>query len=239
MIFALLKSVAAKAKGANAGAQEEAKSTPRKDMADEQLMLAYAGGDVAAFEVLVKRHERALFNFILRSVGRRDVAEELLQEAFLRIVKSASRYQETAKFTTWAYTIARNLCIDRARKYQKRKEYSLNKAVGGEGDDGGATFQDNLVDEKADAGSMNLEKKQFLEKLKAALEELPDEQREVFVMREFSGLKFREIADVLDIPVPTVKSRMRYALQALRGHLAAYRDHSFDEEQRLEVGGGE
>lgn len=201
-------------------------------------MFAYAAGEVKAFEILVQRHERALFNFIFRSVGRRDIAEELLQETFLRIIKSAPKYQKTAKFTTWAYTIARNICIDRARKFKKRKEYSLDRTVG-DGEDGGATFLDNVVDEQAAAGSMDVEKKVFLERLKGALEELPDEQSEVFIMREFSGLKFREIAEILDIPVPTVKSRMRYALEGLRGHLAAYRDHSFDEEEKIEVGGAE
>ncbi len=232
MIFALLKSLTSRR-----AVKDEAPSVPLSDQADEELMLAYAAGNVDAFEIIVKRHERPLFNFILRSVGRRDIAEELLQETFVRIIKSASKYQTTAKFTTWAYTIARNICIDRARKFKKRKELSLDRSVGN--DDGGATFLDNVVDERASSGGTELEKKVFLERLQAALQDLPEEQRDVFVMREFSGLKFREIAEVLEIPVPTVKSRMRYALEALRGHLAAYRDHSFDEEEKLEVGGAE
>lgn len=235
MIFALLKSLRGKKDTDNAPAES---NVPLADREDEELMFAYAAGEVKAFEILVQRHERALFNFIFRSVGRRDIAEELLQETFLRIIKSAPKYQKTAKFTTWAYTIARNICIDRARKFKKRKEYSLDRTVG-DGEDGGATFLDNVVDEQAAAGSMDVEKKVFLERLKGALEELPDEQSEVFIMREFSGLKFREIAEILDIPVPTVKSRMRYALEGLRGHLAAYRDHSFDEEEKIEVGGAE
>lgn len=231
MILSFLKSLTSRRKPA-----EAAPVVPLDEQADEDLMVLYAEGNVAAFELLVKRHERALFNFILRSTGRRDLAEELLQETFLRIIKSAPKYQKTAKFTTWAYTIARNLCIDRARKFSKRKEYSLDRTIG-DSDDGGATYLDQLVDEQAAAGSMDLEKRVFLERLKDALEQLPDEQRDVFVMREFSDLKFREIAEILDIPVPTVKSRMRYALEALRGHLAEYRDHSFDEEEKLEVGG--
>ncbi|MDX1584379.1 MAG: RNA polymerase sigma factor [Thermoanaerobaculia bacterium] len=235
MLFAVIKSLSGRKEGEEAADEE----VPLAEREDEELMLAYADGDVQAFDILVKRHERALFNFILRSTGRRDIAEELLQETFVRIIKSAPKYQKTAKFTTWAYTIARNLCIDRARKWKKRKEYSLDKHIGGDSDDGGATFLDNVVDEKAASGGVDLEKKLFLERLKEALEKLPEEQREVFVMREFSGLKFREIAEVLDIPVPTVKSRMRYALQDLRGHLAAYRDHSFDEEEQREMSGAE
>lgn len=234
MLFAVIKSLSGRAKPTDAADAE----VPLAEREDEELMLAYADGHVQAFAILVKRHEGPLFNFILRSTGRKDIAEELLQETFVRIIKSAPKYQTTAKFTTWAYTIARNLCIDRARKWKKRKEYSLDKSIG-DGEDGGATFLDNVVDEKAASGGVDLEKKLFLERLKEALQKLPDEQREVFVMREFSGLKFREIADVLDIPVPTVKSRMRYALQDLRGHLAAYRDHSFDEEEQREMSGAE
>ena len=229
MFFAFIKSLTGKGRP-----KADGEAVPLGERADEELMVLYAAGDVAAFEILVSRHERAIFNFILRSVGRREVAEELLQETFLRIIKSAPKYQQTAKFTTWAYTIARNLCIDRARKHSKRKEYSLDKSVGD--DDAGATFLDNLVDDEAASGGVDLEKKVFLERLKEALSELPDDQREVFVMREFSGLKFREIADILDIPVPTAKSRMRYALEALRARLSAYAEHSFDEEEKREMG---
>lgn len=229
MFFAFIKSLTGRGRATTDG-----DTVPLAEREDEELMILYAAGEVAAFEILVSRHERAIFNFILRSVGRREVAEELLQETFLRIIKSAPKYQKTAKFTTWAYTIARNLCIDRARKYSKRKEYSLNQTVGG--DDGGATFLDNLVDDEAASGGVDLEKKVFLERLKEALDELPEDQREVFVMREFSGLKFREIADILDIPVPTAKSRMRYALESLRAHLSAYAEHSFDEEEQREMG---
>jgi len=233
MLFALIKSLTSRKSAAEDEAREAA--VPLNEREDEELMILYGEGDVRAFEILVARHERPLFNFILRSVGRKDIAEELLQETFLRIIRSAPKYQKTAKFTTWAYTIARNLCIDRARKYKKRKEYSLNQTVGN--DDDGATFLDNVVDESAASGGMDLEKKVFLDRLKQALDELPEDQREVFVMREFTGLKFREIADILDIPVPTAKSRMRYALEALRAHLAAYAEHSFDEEEQREVGG--
>lgn len=225
MLLALVKSMV---KGKN-GQKNDADLDPDSD---EALMLAYKDGDIEAFEKLVKRHERGLFNFVLRSVGRQEIAEELVQEVFVRIVKSASSYQQTAKFTTWAYTIARNICIDRARKTKNRTEYSLNATVGGE--EGTQTHQDRLVEEGHSA-SVELEKKVFLQRLQEALQELPEEQREVFVMREVSGLKFREIADVLEVPVPTVKSRMRYALEALRGHLSAYRGTSFDDEDRAET----
>lgn len=226
MLFSLLKS----AFGRKA---KQAPEIPLEERTNEELMLLYASGEVRAFEVLVKRHERPLYNFILRSVKRQDVAEELLQEVFLRVVRSAPKYKQSAKFTTWAYTIARNLCIDRARKHSKRHELSLNERVGD--DDTGASHQDLLVDPGASVSHMSYERTLFMERLQHALEKLPEEQREVFLLKEVSGLKFREISEIVGAPVPTIKSRMRYALQALQGHLSHYQDVCFDEEERVEV----
>lgn len=227
MLFAIAKNLLGKASSSLDDA-EEVESL--EDMSDEDLMRVYAGGDPAAFELLLKRHERGIFNFILRSCGRRDLAEELLQETFMRVIKSASRYKETAKFTTWVYTIARNLCIDRARKKSGKHEYSLDKPLGSD-DEAGATFLDRVVDD-ASSTSTSSDRAHFRERVGVALDELPDEQREVFLMRQVSGLKFREISEVLDVPVPTVKSRMRYALKHLRGRLAMYEGYSFDAEDR-------
>lgn len=196
-----------------------------EERSDEELMVAYAEGDARAFELLVKRHERGVFNFIYRSVGRKDIAEELLQDVFLRVIRNASSYQQSAKFSTWLYTIARNICIDRSRKKGGR-ELSLDQPVG-EGEK--QTFLDQVAD-PASQLSTDHDREVFRQRLEKALALLPEEQREVFVMREVSDLKFREIAEILDIPVPTVKSRMRYALEALRGHLSEYADHSFDDE---------
>lgn len=216
MIFAIIKSLF------GGGKAEE----PLEDRSDEALMVLYAEGDVKAFEILLKRYERPLFNFILRSVGRADLAEELLQDVFVRVIKGASNYQQTAKFSTWLYTIARNICIDRSRK-KSGKELSLDQSVGDSDDS--RTFVD-MVSDTSNQGSTDHDRTVFRSKLEEALARLPDEQREVFVMREVSDLKFREISEILGIPVPTVKSRMRYALEALRGHMSEYADHSFDDE---------
>ena len=196
---------------------------------DEELMLQYAAGDIAAFEALVTRHERALFHFILRSCRDRGRAEEILQEVFLRIIRHAQQYQPTAKFTTWAYTIARNLCVDAARKRGRVSEVSIDQPLGADPD--APAMIDHMHDARATASSVQVDRLSFREKLDQALDALPEEQREVFILREFSGLKFNEIAQALDCKVPTVKSRMRYALEALRGHLAEYLDYSFDEDE--------
>jgi len=216
MIFSIIKSLF----------KAKEPESPLEERADEELMLLYAEGEVKAFEILLKRYERPLFNFIVRSVRREDLAEELLQEVFIRVIKSASNYQQTAKFSTWIYTIARNICIDRARK-KSGKELSLDQPIGDSND--GRSHVD-LVADTASQVSTEHDRTVFLGKLEEALARLPEDQREVFLMREVSDLKFREISEILGVPVPTVKSRMRYALEALRGHMAEYAEHSFDEE---------
>ncbi len=226
MIFSLIKSLLGR------GDADEEKP-PLESLNNTALMQRYVDGEQQAFALLVQRHQTGLYNFILRSCGRRDVADELLQEVFLKVVRSASSYQATAKFSTWIYRIARNACIDAARKRSRADLYSLQNPLGDDGD--GETHQDRLIDEEAPSASVYVDRRVFRDRLQEALQKLPEEQREVFVMREFTGLKFREISEALEIPVPTVKSRMRYALQTLRGELAEFRDHHFDDEEKLEM----
>ncbi len=207
---------------------------PLEELSDQKLMLRYADlGDLEAFELLVSRHEKPVFNFILKRCGNRPAAEDLLQETFERVVRHADSYEPKAKFTTWLYTIARNLCIDRARKQSGHTELSIDEPIGDQDD--GEAFVDRMADEDATSASVDHDRRRFRRELKAALAELPDEQREVFVLREFSGLKYHEVAEVVDAAVPTVKSRMRYALDALRGHLAEFREHSFDLDEREQL----
>lgn len=228
MILAFIKSFFSR------GGKETTSPESLERLDDQALMARYVRGDERAFVLLVNRHQMGLYNFILRSCRRRDTAEELLQEVFLRVVKSADRYEPTAKFSTWVYRIARNLCIDEARKRGATSVYSLQKPVGEE-DGEGETHQDRLVDERARSGAVDADRGEFMDQLQQALERLPEDQREVFLLREISGLKFREIAEMLEVGVPTVKSRMRYALKTLRGELAAYREHEFDAVEKLEM----
>lgn len=190
---------------------------------DEELMEAYVGGDVGAFQVLMDRHAQKVFNFILRRTGgNRESAEDLLQEVFLRVVHRASGFKAKSKFTTWLYTIARNLCIDAGRKASYRQHVALDQPLGRDGGDG-ATLLDRVPDRGPGPDSRTRDLR-FKAALQEALAKLPDEQREVFLMREFQGLKFREIAVICDIPENTVKSRMRYALDFLRKALAVFRE---------------
>lgn len=183
-------------------------------------MLAFKSGDARAFSTLVTRHRGSVFNFILRYTNHRQRAEDLLQETWLKVVRSAAEYQPKARFTTWVFTIARNLCVDSARKENYRKTDSLDAPVAG-GDDGEGRALGELVQDhdgaSPDRAAHNTRLRPMIEK---ALQSLPDEQREVFLLREYHGIGFKEIAEVTQVNENTVKSRMRYALDGLRKRLA-------------------
>jgi len=182
-------------------------------------MEAYKDGEVAAFHELVRRHERPLYRFCLRSMGNSETAADAVQEVFMRVVRNAPRWERKAKFTTWMYTIARNYCIDEARKANFRKTDSLNEKVN-RNDEGGTEKIDQVA--HPDPGQDRLtDSVRIRQVVDATLADLPPEQREVFCLRQYSGLAFKDIAEATGVGENTVKSRMRYALQALQSALAA------------------
>ena len=188
---------------------------------DEELLASYQQGDVGAFERLLRRHRGPLFTFLVRMLGDREKAEDLAQEAFLRLVRGAAQWQQRAKFKTWLYTIARNLCVDQSRRDKFRRTDSLDApAAGADGlEDGPA-----LVEQIAGAGAAPdraAESARLRPVLTRALASLPEEQREVFILREQAGVPFKEIAEMVGVNENTVKSRMRYALEGLRKQLEA------------------
>ena len=189
------------------------------EVSDEDLMERFRDGDARAFESLLERHERKIFNFIFRFVRNRELANDLLQETFLRVVKNAKRYTRKAKFTTWLYTIARNQSIDALRRQQHRRHRSLDPPSGKAAD--GPTLLERVPGQSPD-GLERTDAHQISARISAAIDELSEEQREVFVMREVQQLKFKEIAEVIGVSENTIKSRMRYALENLRLALADY-----------------
>jgi RNA polymerase sigma-70 factor (ECF subfamily) len=191
------------------------------DDSDESLMLRYRDGDVRAFEVLVARHRKPVYNFILRFVRDSAQAEDVTQETFLRLIKGADAYERQAKFTTWLFTIARNLCVDASRRGKHRKAASLDAPLDGE--EGSASLLD-LVPDGGAGVDRQAQSRELALRIRNAIEALPDEQREIFLLREVADLQFNEIASVVGCPENTVKSRMRYALEKLREALEEYRD---------------
>lgn len=199
-------------------------TSAREDLSDEELVRLFNEGDAAAFEVVLRRYQRPLFNFILRSVRERDRAEELLQDVFLKVIQRSSEFQGNSKFSTWLYTIARNLCIDTSRKMVFRRHRSLDAPVKADEAEG-ASLLDRVASPVPEA-DREVIGQDLQVRIAAAVDELPEEQREVFLMREVSNMAFKEIADVVGVPENTVKSRMRYALERLQRALAEYEDYA-------------
>jgi RNA polymerase sigma-70 factor (ECF subfamily) len=190
---------------------------------DEQLLHLYTRGELEAMEVLLERYKKPVFSFVLRMVGNRTRAEDLLQETFLRLVEHAHTFEGNAKLKTWIFRIARNQCIDEARRRVHRNHPSLDAPSGQDAD--GPNLHERVASREA-----NAERRSVGNELKVrmgrAIEALPDEQREVFLLRQVQNLQFKEIAEVTGVSENTVKSRMRYALERLQEALAEYQDYA-------------
>ena len=180
---------------------------PHADAADEPLMLAYAAGDATAFETLYSRHRGPLFRFMLRQVRDQALAEEFFQDVWQRVITARERYRPDAKFSTWLYQIAHNRLTDHWRASQHRPSA---------GDD--AMEQAEAV---PDPTTPERELSAFEERrrLQRALEELPEDQREVVLLRLEQELTLEEIGDITGVGRETVKSRLRYAMDKLRSRL--------------------
>ena len=176
---------------------------------DEQLMLAYAAGDTAAFEKLYARHRGGLYRFVLRGIKERGIADELFQEVWIRVIEARMRYAPQARFSTWLYTIAHNRMVD----HWRRRGLNVVPLERGDPDD---PAPPEPAAEAAREPQCQAEINQQLERLARALEALPPTQREVFLMREESGLSLAEIAAATGSNEEAVKSRLRYAVAKLR-----------------------
>jgi RNA polymerase sigma-70 factor (ECF subfamily) len=196
----------------------------RQDVPDEALMVRYQRGDRSAFALLVRRHQTALYNFAFRQLRVQSAAEDVVQEAFVRVVQNAADFKHEARFTTWVYTITRNLCIDQMRKRALRKHASLDETRGGE-DGEGPTLGEQTADSRASV-EREATGSEIKDRIVKAVDLLPDDQREVFLMREVAHLPFKEIAEITGVPENTVKSRMRYALERLQAALSDYEEYA-------------
>ncbi|HIF50796.1 MAG TPA: RNA polymerase sigma factor [Thiotrichaceae bacterium] len=175
-------------------------------LSDEELMLAYAAGDTAAFESLYLKHKGPVYRYMLKLCCNEAVAEELYQEVWMKLIKARENYQVKAKFTTYLYKLAHNQFIDHYRKQNVRIVEDQSIEV------------DDV--EPAQLSGNNPEKQtqtnQAINKLSELLDALPNEQREVFLLREEAGMSVSEIAETLGINQEAAKSRLRYAINKLR-----------------------
>ena len=201
-------------------------ATSLRERADEDLMLDHAGGSEEAFAELLRRHQRGVLNYVFRMVNNRHVAEEITQEVFLALVRNAARYQPTAKFTTYLYAIASNLVSKEwLRRRRRPKLFSLSSCLRFGADDGRPQNPLEHVSDKRACVASRSQRTEITEAVNEALKELPEHQREAFVLRRFQQLSYDEIAAVTGSPVGTVKSRVVRAEKALRPLLGAFREY--------------
>ncbi len=180
------------------------------EKSDQALMLQLQAGDLRSFDTLVKRWEKRLLNYCYRMVNDIALAEDLRQEIFLRIYRSAKTYRPTAQFSTWMYRIATNLCLDTLAKQQRRKETPIAAYLESESEG----VDERLID-PSDAPDTVVVKKETESRVRSALARLPEDQRIVVIMRHYNGMKFHEIAAIVERPISTVKSRMVAGIERL------------------------
>ncbi|RZL86107.1 MAG: sigma-70 family RNA polymerase sigma factor [Variovorax sp.] len=199
-------------------------------MPDDQLMLAYAGGDTAAFEALYARHEGGLYRFVRRLLGLRHAAEvdEVFQDTWLRIIAGRAGFSpQGASWRTWAFTIAHNLAMDRLRLSGREVAFHAHDEDG-DGLDAAELFSRGLRDGStlADAVHPSAEEIAFWRaagrRLLACIDELPDEQRAAFLLHHEDGFTIQALAETLDVGFETVRSRLRYGLKKLRDCMERY-----------------
>lgn len=187
----------------------------------EDLMVAVANGDRSAFEILVTRHQARILNTIYRFVGDRTDAEDLAQEVFLRIWLAARRYKPTAKFTTWAYRITANLCINQL-KAARRKRFSLfdlaNKKTHPQLDE-----HPTKDGQKVPSPEILLLAKEEKRQIWATVQSLPANQRMAVVLKRYEGLSYAEIAKILGCSVSAVDSLLVRAKRSLQKKLADHK----------------
>ena len=184
-----------------------------KNLSDEDVILALQEGRMECYDELVRRYKDRLFSFINQMVRNGQLSEDILQDTFIRLYQHRMSYRTIARFSTWIYTIAANLVRSQMRKLSRMTTVDLEPRESGER---AIELPDGArpVDEQV-AGKMTVEK------VRAAMDLLPDEFREVIILREIEELSYEEIVEVLELPLGTVKSRINRARTQLRDMLAA------------------
>ena len=177
---------------------------------DSAVVTAFLGGEERAFSELVERYQTRLLNFIYRTIGDRDRAEDLVQEVFIRVYRHLHRFDRSKKFSTWAYTIASNLAKNELRN-RSRNPLVLFQTMQGAGDDEDRPLQ--FEDSTSRPDDM-YRKRHLRELVEDTVAKLPEHHRQVFVLRELEGKSYEEIAEITDCNLGTVKSRLNRARTA-------------------------
>ncbi|MGI9088487.1 MAG: RNA polymerase sigma factor [Chthoniobacterales bacterium] len=184
------------------------------DAEDIRLMMAVAAGEMGAFETLVEKHQALVAGTVGRMLGNNAEIEDLAQHVFVRVWKSAARYQPRAKFTTWLLKITRNLVFNELRRRKRHPNTPLQIDPDGE--------EMQLKDERVIGPDASLLAAELQDAIESAIAELPEQQRLAVVLRRYEELSYEEIAEVLEQSVPAVKSLLFRARTELRQRLKSY-----------------
>lgn len=182
------------------------------DHTDEGLMQRYAANDNAAFDMLYVRHKGGVYRYFLRQCSHEETAQELFQDVWMKLIRSKRRYQPTAKFSTWLYTLAHHRLVDWYRKQNIRMSVDVE-----------------LEDPQTQPATADwqpeneLQRQRLVKSLQEAIALLPPEQREVFLLHEEGGFTVVEIAEITGVSKEATKSRYRYAVKKLRARMEAVR----------------
>jgi len=184
-------------------------------LTDEQLMARIAMRDVHSYNVLFNRYYKQIFNFIKKNVHDIRETEDIAQEVFLRIYKSAGRFDIERKFSSWIYKIAFNEIKRHYSKAASRRTSSINEPL----DEAGGAERGDLLEFSGPGPELSAEAEKRAQQIRYLIDTLPEKQRTVVILKVYQELTFEEIAQILDCPLSTVLSRMRYAVKKLHNLL--------------------
>ncbi len=183
---------------------------------DVELMGMVSAGDMRAFEELVERHQRSVIGTVAKMLGNPSEAEDIAQQVFVRVWKSAGRYEAQAKFTTWLFTITRNLVFNEVRRRQRKPTVSVDERE--------ETTHRTVEDSQAISPDDGMLQAELEEAINRAIQNLPEKQRMAVVLRRYEEMPYDEIAVVLEMSIPAVKSLLFRARTQLKEALQRYLD---------------
>jgi RNA polymerase sigma-70 factor (ECF subfamily) len=182
-------------------------------VSDEELVGRLAAGDSSAFDEVFERYHNQIYNFVKKQVTDAGAIEDLVQEVFLRVYKSAKNFDVEKKFSSWLYKIALNEVKRFWKRSASRQTYSLNAPLG---DEGGDAERADLLEDQRPSPDTVTETELFSKNLRHLIDRLPEKQRMVVMLKVYQDLTFEQIAEICECPLSTVLSRMRYAVNKLR-----------------------
>jgi RNA polymerase sigma-70 factor (ECF subfamily) len=194
-------------------------SPPNRELSDEDLMLRTGQGDRGAFDEIVRRYTSRMINVAYQMTGDSELAQDIAQETFYRAYRSAATYKQIAKFSTWLYTIAINLCRNELRR-RKHKFYSLEEMA--ERDEESSVRID--IEDESAKPDREVEQRELGKLIMKAIDTLPEKFKQPIVLRDVEGLSYEETGKILNLPEGTVKSRINRARQRVKQILEPYID---------------